>query len=118
MLLFSAGCQLPPWFPLPYLHYPPGSRRSAYSLRLHCWFRPQRYPLPPGRILLECAGVQKDRVKEVGGADRCGQEGNGACRFERSDAFLCERCGQESEHKTQGIDLSVFFSPAVGRFGC
>lgn len=33
----DTGYQLPPRLPLSHLHHYPGSRRSAYPLRLHCW---------------------------------------------------------------------------------
>lgn len=69
----STGFQLPHWLPYSHLHHPPGGRRQAHPLRLHCGLRPQRRPRGADALLLE------HRSRKACHGQGQGQEGR-ACK--------------------------------------
>ncbi|GMF72334.1 unnamed protein product [Aspergillus oryzae] len=74
------GLQLPCRLSVPYLHYPPGGRRQADSVWLHCWLHSERDPGNPNGVLLE--GTNKAQESEEG-SSQASREGSCCTDLER-----------------------------------
>lgn len=104
--LLLTGLQLPPRYPVSYLHNPPRSRRQSHLVQHRGCFRPQRRPRDPDGVLLEQPGKEDSRSSKAE-QEGCSQLSSGCSSF-----WCLAQTSREDSHysSTRLIDFGLAFS--------